>query len=137
MLTVILRKNNFTLIKSEGDFYYIDELKDTVSTASGTLQELRSELIRWSEEIDFNNEYMLEVEKSFINALDMFEKYYRKTLTKKDLMEEFNKLDMTMNEKNYERKYVVFKEGNPVHEFRNLSLGTFYLLNLKTGLLTA
>lgn len=133
--SVLSRCGDFTLMRDDQANYYIYELKETVLGASGTLKELRDELIRWSVEVDNNNNYMLEVERKFIYALNMCEKLYNKTLSKQQLKNEFNSIGLDMTEKNFEGKYYVKNGDKIIHEFKNLKLGTFCVLNYKTGIL--
>lgn len=61
--------NKFTLWK-RGEFYFIELPNgDTMVNLSGTKEELIGELERWKVEVDYNNEFMLNIEDKFIKCL--------------------------------------------------------------------
>lgn len=66
MNKVISKYENYELCENEG-FYFIKGL-DYVNM-SGTKEEIKQELLRWANEVDMNNKYMLDMENHFIKAL--------------------------------------------------------------------
>lgn len=71
-------KNGFILVHDEyyNDFYFGSERQiNTLSMPCnqyGTLKEIRQELTRWKNEVDFDNPKMLEVENAFLEVLSQF-----------------------------------------------------------------
>lgn len=71
---VLCQKNGFALVKCK-DFYRFGSWTDFCKVDGipenqcGTKDEVKSELERWKNEIDFDNPKMLEVENCFISAL--------------------------------------------------------------------
>lgn len=68
---IISKINGFKLCKSDNDFYKIVTPMGSVDL-EGSREEVVSELQRWKDEVDSNNPIMLEVENSFIIALEGF-----------------------------------------------------------------
>lgn len=66
MSDIIAKYEKYTLCK-EKDFYSIGGLN--YIGMSGTKEDVKKELIRWRDEIDFNNDYMINMENYFINIL--------------------------------------------------------------------
>lgn len=69
---LIASYKGFNLYK-EGKLYYIKELKDQYLNMSGEKIELIDELKRCMQEVDYNNDYMLDIENHFINILELQE----------------------------------------------------------------
>lgn len=74
-MKILAEKNGFILAHNEfyNDYFFGTrrELKSMSMPCNqyGTKKEIKSELERWKNEIDFNNPKMLEVENCFISAL--------------------------------------------------------------------
>ena len=66
MLELIAKYDKYTLCK-EKDFYSVGGLN--YIGMSGTKEDVKQELTRWRDEIDFNNDYMKNMEDCFINIL--------------------------------------------------------------------
>ena len=58
----LCREENFYCIKRNDGFMW---------DMAGTKEEVKSELKRWLNEVDYNNEYMSICEKYFINLLEL------------------------------------------------------------------
>lgn len=66
--TVVSEVNGYKLINDNG-FYYIGEILN-YTFVSGTAKEVMDELNRWRNELDYNNEFMLQIENEFIKVLE-------------------------------------------------------------------
>lgn len=65
----VVSVNKFTLWR-EGGFYFIELPNgDTMVNLSGSKEELINELERWKVEVDYNNEFMLDIEDKLIKFL--------------------------------------------------------------------
>ncbi|MDF2950550.1 MAG: hypothetical protein K0S18_133 [Anaerocolumna sp.] len=69
-MSTICKVNGFELNGVNGFYSLVMPSGSTMVNASGSKDELISELNRWKEEVDFNNEFMLEVENKFIDELN-------------------------------------------------------------------
>lgn len=69
MAELLCKINNHKLMK-ENDFYFVlYPFDQTMVNTSGTKEELITELTRWKNGVDSNNDFMLEVENLFIKKL--------------------------------------------------------------------
>ncbi len=66
-MKLLSKKNGFRLWQNE-DFYWITATDDLHHIA-GDKKEVISELERWKNDIDFKNDYMLQVEMEFLSVL--------------------------------------------------------------------
>lgn len=76
---ILCEKDNFILVKDNDckDFYFFGTIRSFEALSfpvnqCGTLEEVKNELSRWKNEIDFDNSFMLEVENAFLAALSEF-----------------------------------------------------------------
>lgn len=66
MTKTISEYENYELCENNG-LYFIKGLN--YIDMAGTKEEVKQELLRWSNEVDMNNKYMLDMEKHFIKTL--------------------------------------------------------------------
>lgn len=77
-IKILAEKNGFILAHNEfyNNFFFGTEreIKNISMPCNqyGTLKEIKAELERWKNEVDFDNPMMLEVESTFISALSQF-----------------------------------------------------------------
>ena len=76
---ILCEKDNFILVKDNDckDFYFFGTIRsfEAISFPAnqcGTLEEVKSELTRWKNEVDFDNPKMLEIENAFLATLSKF-----------------------------------------------------------------
>ena len=76
---ILCEKDNFILVKDNDckDFYFFGTIRSFEALSfpvnqCGTLEEVKNELTRWKNEVDFDNPFMLEVENAFLEALSQF-----------------------------------------------------------------
>ena len=67
---IVLSEFESTRLWKVGELYFIALNSRTMVDATGTKDEIIAELKRWKKDIDFNNEYMLNLENQFIQALE-------------------------------------------------------------------
>ena len=68
---IISKINGFKLCQENKDFYFVViPNMDNMVNVSGEKQTVINELTRWKNEIDFDNNFMLEVENKFIEVLN-------------------------------------------------------------------
>lgn len=72
---ILCQKYNFALVKNEA-FYKFGTWEELSNIAGvpveqcGTKEEIKAELERWKNEIDFDNTKMLEIENAFLDVLN-------------------------------------------------------------------
>ena len=76
---ILCKKSNHILVKDNDckDFYFFGTIRSFEALSfpvnqCGTLEEVKNELTRWKNEVDFDNPFMLEVENAFLEALSQF-----------------------------------------------------------------
>ena len=76
---ILCERDNFILVKDNDckDFYFFGSVHcfEALSfpvNQCGTLEEIRGELSRWKNEVDFDNPKMLEIENAFLAMLSQF-----------------------------------------------------------------
>lgn len=74
--TILCEKGNYVLVKDNDceNFYFFGSIRsfETLSfpvNQCGTLKEVKSELTRWKNEVDFDNPKMMEIENAFLASL--------------------------------------------------------------------
>lgn len=76
MWKVLKEKSDFVLVEGEKGFFAFGNRENLRCPwgfpvdQCGTKEEVKEELERWKNEIDFNNPCMIEIENCFIGALD-------------------------------------------------------------------
>ena len=70
--TVLSEVNGYKLIEDNGFYYIVDVSCEVLdyTFVSGTAKEVMDELNRWRNELDYNNEFMLQIENEFIKVLE-------------------------------------------------------------------
>lgn len=97
-------KNGYILMHDENynDFYFGTEtqIKNLSMPCNqyGTLKEIKSELTRWKNEVDYNNPFMLEVENAFLLALTDNEPLEKHPETMRPLSGKYAKLRNDLRE---------------------------------------
>ena len=73
---ILCEKNNFILVKDNDckDFYFFGTIRSFEALSfpvnqCGTLEEVKNELTRWKNEVDFDNPKMIEIENAFLAEL--------------------------------------------------------------------